>query len=107
MLKETLSIPCVRHSPLTGRKISNISLCGGAGSFLIKNAIKAKSDVFLTADLKYHDFFLADNKILLADIGHYESEQFTKELLFHLIRKKFPNFAVRISEINTNPVNYL
>jgi dinuclear metal center YbgI/SA1388 family protein len=87
--------------------VKRVALCGGSGSFLLKEAIKQKADIFITADFKYHQFFDAENKIIIADIGHYESEQYTKELFYDLIMKKFPKFAVRLSKINTNPVNYL
>ena len=97
----------IRHSPLIGKKVKRVAVCGGAGSFLIPEAIRSQSTVFLTGDLKYHQFFEAENKIVLADIGHFESEQYTCELFYELIMKKFPNFAVRLTEIDTNPVNYL
>ncbi len=97
----------VRYSPLLNKKIKKVAVCGGAGSFLIKQAISAKADVLLTGDLKYHQFFEPEGKLLVADIGHFESEQFTKEVFYELLTKKFPKFAVRLSEVNTNPVNYL
>jgi len=97
----------VRHSPLLGRPIRRVALCGGAGSFLIPNALSAGADLFITADLKYHDFFLADGRMILVDIGHFESEQFTIELLADHLAEKFHNFAVLKTSINTNPVNYL
>jgi dinuclear metal center YbgI/SA1388 family protein len=106
-LKKKLKTACVRHSRLLGKPILKVALCGGSGSFLLNDAIGSESDVFITSDYKYHQFFDADGKILIADVGHFESEQFTKELLFDVIRKKFPTFAVHLSEINTNPVNYL
>jgi dinuclear metal center YbgI/SA1388 family protein len=105
-VKEAFRIPVIRHSAFTGRMVNRVSLCGGAGSFLISRAIAAKSDVFLTADLKYHDFFEADRKILLADIGHFESEQFTSDLVYGLLKEKFPTFAVLKTGVITNPVNY-
>jgi dinuclear metal center YbgI/SA1388 family protein len=97
----------VRYSGLTGRKIRKVALCGGAGSSLMHDAISAQADAFITADIKYHNFFEAENKILIADIGHYESEKFSSEILHDLIIKKFPTFAVRFSEINSNPISYL
>jgi dinuclear metal center YbgI/SA1388 family protein len=106
-LKKALSTPCIRHTALLGKKVKKIAVCGGAGSFLLNDAIASGSDVFVTADYKYHQFFDADGKIIVADVGHFESEQFTKELLFEVIREKFPTFAVHLSETNTNPVNYL
>ena len=88
------------------KKVKKVAVLGGSGSFAISNAKQKGADVFMTADLKYHDFFQAENRILLADIGHYESEQFTKDLLTAYLSEKFPNFAVLNSEINTNPVHY-
>ncbi len=82
-------------------------MCGGAGSFLLNEAIANGADVFITSDFRYHQFFDTESKIVIADIGHYESEQFTKELLYEILKKKFPKFALRLSKINTNPVNYL
>jgi putative NIF3 family GTP cyclohydrolase 1 type 2 len=82
-------------------------VCGGSGSFLLNDAIRQNADVFITADFKYHQFFDAENKIIIADIGHYESEQFTKELIFELLQQKFPNFVLHFSETNTNPIKYL
>ena len=87
--------------------VSKIAVCGGSGSFLIQDAIHSGADVFITADVKYHEFFSAENKIVLADIGHYESEQFTKELFYDLLIKKNYNFAIQISKVNTNPINYI
>lgn len=106
-LKKVSNCKCIKHSDLLNKKIKKVAICGGSGSFLIKDAIAAKADIFITGDVKYHDFFEAENKILIADIGHFESEQFTKELLYTIITKKFPNFAVLISENNTNPIHYL
>jgi dinuclear metal center YbgI/SA1388 family protein len=96
----------IRYSGLTGKQISKVALCGGAGASFIANAIASGADAYVTADLKYHDFFIAENKILLVDMGHYESEKFSVEILKDLIIKKFPKFAVRFSETNTNPINY-
>jgi dinuclear metal center YbgI/SA1388 family protein len=96
----------LRHSQLLDKPIQKIALCGGSGAFLIHDAQAAKADVFLTADLKYHDFFEADNKLLVIDAGHFETEQFTKELIADIIQKKIPNFAPLISEVNTNAVHY-
>jgi dinuclear metal center YbgI/SA1388 family protein len=97
----------VRYSKLSGRKIRRVALCGGSGSSLIKLAISSGADAFITADIKYHNFFDAENRILLVDTGHFESEKFSTEILYDLIIKKFPKFAVRFSETNTNPINYL
>ncbi len=105
-LKDKMQTKMIRHSKLTGKKIKKVAVLGGSGSFAISHAKQEGADVFVTADLKYHDFFQAENEILLADIGHYESEQFTKNLLTAYLSEKFPNFAVLNSEINTNPVHY-
>ena len=106
-VKEKLKIKVIRHTALINKKIKRVAVCGGAGSFLLPNAIMAGADVFITADFKYHEFFDADQKIIVADVGHYESEQFTQELLFKLITKKFPSFVLLLTEQNTNPINYL
>lgn len=106
-LKETFDANGVRYSPLLNKKIKKVAICGGSGSFLIKKAITQGADVFVTGDMKYHQFFDADKKILIADVGHYESEQVTKELFYEILTKKFPKFAIRLTEINSNPINYL
>ena len=97
----------VRYSRLTGRPVKKVALCGGSGASFIGNAISSGADAFVTADIKYHNYFDAENMILLVDTGHFESEKFTTEILYDLIIKKFPKFAVRFSETNTNPINYL
>ena len=97
----------VRFSKLREKKINKVALCGGAGIGFLNDAFKSGADVYVTSDMKYHDFFNAENRILLVDIGHYESEKFSTEILYDLIIKKFPTFAVRFSETNTNPINYL
>jgi dinuclear metal center YbgI/SA1388 family protein len=96
----------IRYSKLTGKFIKRVALCGGSGASLLNEAVASGADAFITADLKYHNFFDADNKILLVDSGHFESEKFSTEILYGLINKKFPKFAVRFSETNTNPINY-
>jgi len=106
-LKERMQTKCVRHSSLLGKPIKKVAVLGGSGSFAIQAAQSAQADVFITADLKYHDFFTAEKRILLADIGHYESEQYTKNLLVAYLSKKMPNFAIILSNTNTNPVKYL
>lgn len=106
MLKNVFSIPFVRHSKLLHKKIEKVAVCGGAGSFLLKDAIAAKADIFVTGEIKYHQFFDAENKIIIADVGHYESEQFTTELFVELLTKKFSTFAVHLSKVKSNPVNY-
>ena len=106
-LKELTQAGVVRHTSLRNKGIKKVALCGGSGAFLIGKAKSAGADVYITGDVKYHEFFDADGQIVIADIGHYESEQFTKELLISYINEKFPTFAVQISEVNTNPINYL
>ena len=106
-LKLNMQTDCVRHTPLVKQQIKTVAVCGGSGSFLLKNAMAAKADIFITADFKYHEFFDAENKIVIADIGHYESEQFTKDLIYDLLVKNFTKFAVRLSKVNTNPIKYL
>lgn len=106
MLKTNMKTGPIRHTKMLGRPIKSVAVCGGAGSFLLDHAIASGADIFVTGDFKYHQFFDADGKILIADIGHYESEQFTPELLKDLLNKNFPTFATRLSETNTNPINY-
>jgi putative NIF3 family GTP cyclohydrolase 1 type 2 len=106
-IKEVFGCRMIRHTALLNHKIHRVAVCGGSGSFLISKAIAEKADLFISADFKYHDFFEAEKKIVLADIGHYESEQFTKEVLKEIVLKKFPTFALRLSEVKTNPVLYL
>ncbi len=106
-LKKTMKTDCIRHSELLKKQIKRVAVLGGSGSFAIEAAKRAGADAFISADFKYHDFFKAENTILLADIGHYESEQFTKDLLHSFLKKKITNFAVLLSQINTNPISYL
>lgn len=106
-LKNTMQTDCIRYTNISSNTIKSVALCGGAGSFLLKKAIHQKADVFITGDFKYHQFFDAEDKIIIADIGHYESEQFTKDLIYRILSEKFSNFAFLISKINTNPINYL
>ncbi len=105
-VKERLDVPALRHSELLGRPVRRVALCGGSGSFLINDAKRCKADVYLTADVKYHDFFDADNEILIVDAGHFETEQFTKQLFADIILKKNPKFAVQISSVKTNSIRY-
>ena len=105
-LKDKMKTDCIRHSKLLKKPIKKIAVLGGSGSFAIETAKQAGANVFVTADLKYHDFFKAENSILLADIGHYESEQYTKELLASFLNKKISNFAIILSQINTNSITY-
>ncbi len=107
LLKEKMQLQCIRHTTLTDNKIQKVAVCGGAGSFLLEHAKRAGADVFVTADFKYHEFFDAEKQLVIADIGHYESEVYTKELIYEIINKKFTKFAVNLSEENTNPISYL
>lgn len=105
-LKDRMKADVVRHTKLTGKPVKKVAVCGGSGGFLLKQAIAAGAEVFVTADYKYHEFFDAEGKIVIADIGHFESEQFTQHLLYEIIQKKISNFALRLTEINTNPIKY-
>jgi putative NIF3 family GTP cyclohydrolase 1 type 2 len=106
LLKQKFNLPLIRHTLLLNRPVRRIALCGGAGSFLISKALAAGAEFFVTADIKYHEFFDANDRIVIADIGHFESEQFTIDLLQQVLAKKFPTFAVLKSGTQTNPVNY-
>ena len=103
-IKKTFEVGCLRHNKLLGREIQTVALCGGAGAFLMPLAIRNRADVFITGEIKYHDYFGHDTDILLAEIGHYESEQYTKEIFYTIIRDLFPNVEVQQSKINTNPI---
>lgn len=105
-VKETFNAGGIRHTALLNKPVKKVAVCGGSGAFLISTARQQQADVYLTADVKYHDFFEAAGKILLVDVGHYESEQFTIALLYDLLVEKFPNFAVLKTGVNTNPVKY-
>lgn len=105
-LKESFKTPVIRHTAFLSRSIKKVAVCGGAGSFLISKALAANVDIYITADMKYHEFFDANERMLIADIGHYESEQFTIDLLREILEQKFPTFAVLKTEVKTNPVNY-
>jgi putative NIF3 family GTP cyclohydrolase 1 type 2 len=106
LLKKTFHLSVIRHTPLRGKSVRKVALCGGAGSFLLKKARNEGVDFFVTADLKYHEFFDAENTLVAADIGHYESEQFTTDLLADYLLEKFPTFAVFKTGLVTNPVQY-
>ena len=106
-LKQVFKANGIRYTAPLHKKVKKIALCGGSGSFLVKDAITAKADVFISGDFKYHQFFDAGNKLLIADIGHYETEQFTPEIFYEVISKKLPTFAAYLSHLNTNPINYL
>ena len=105
-LKDILKVPVIRHSPLLGKMVGKVALCGGSGGFLIPDAIGQKADFFISAEIKYHQFFEAERKLVIADAGHYETEQFTCNLMADYLKKNFANFAVQISETTVNPVNY-
>lgn len=106
-VKTQMNAEVIRHTVFTGKKVAKVAVCGGSGSFLLKQVIAAGANVFITADFKYHEFFNAEGKLVIADIGHFETEQFTQGLLAEIISKKFPNFAIRLTKINTNPVQYI
>ena len=106
-LKKTMQTACIRHSELLHKKIKKVAVLGGAGSFAISDAKRAGADAYVSADFRYHEFFKAEKDILLADIGHYESEQFTKNLLVDYLTKKFSNFAIVLSQKSTNPIYYI
>lgn len=106
IIKEAFGLQVIKHTALLGKPVKKVTVCGGAGSFLIGNAKAAGADFFITSDVKYHEFFDAENKLVIADIGHWESEQFTPDLLISLLQAKFPTFAVLKSEVDTNSVGY-
>lgn len=106
LLKDNMELKVVKHTKGGADLIKTIAICGGSGSFLLKSAIQQQADVYVSADFKYHEYFDAEDKLMICDIGHYESEKFTKMLLNELIVKNFPTFAVILSKTNTNPVNY-
>jgi dinuclear metal center YbgI/SA1388 family protein len=105
-IKEKFNLLVIKHTGLLGKPVKKVALCGGAGSFLIGAATAAGADFYISADIKYHEFFDANNRLVIADIGHYESEQFTIGLLFDILREKFPTFAVLKTGVKTNPVHY-
>lgn len=106
LLKQKFKCSSIRHTSLLDRPIKTVALCGGSGGFLLPQAKQANADIFVTADYKYHEFFDAEDQIIIADIGHFESEQYTTNLLVDILTKKFPNFAVTLTGINTNPIKY-
>jgi dinuclear metal center YbgI/SA1388 family protein len=106
-LKSKMKVETIRYTALKGKKVKKVAVCGGSGSFLLHSAIAHQADVFITADFKYHQFFDAEGRIIIADIGHYESEQFTMELFYEILKKKFSTFALQLTKINTNPIKYL
>ena len=106
-VKSVFNCPFIKHTRLLHKPVKKIALCGGSGSFLLKDALREKADVFISSDFKYHQFFDADDKIVIVDIGHNEAEQYTKEIFYDLLIKNFTSFAIHLSEVNTNPTNYL
>ena len=106
LLKEKFNLSVIRHTLLLDKQVKKIALCGGAGSFLVGAAVASGADFFITGDIKYHEFFDANQRLVVADIGHFESEQFTIDLLFDILSQKFPTFAVLKTGVNTNPVQY-
>ena len=106
LLKERFGLSMLRYTALTGKPVKTVALCGGAGSFLIGAAIATGAGFYISSDIKYHEFFDANGRLVIADIGHYESEQFTIDLLFELISEKFLNFAIQKTGVKTNPVQY-
>lgn len=106
-VKERMNVGVIRHSKLLDKKIKKVAVLGGSGAFAINHAIASGADLYITADIKYHEFYKAENKLVIADIGHYETEQYTKNLLVDYLTKKFTNFAIVLSVCNTNPVKYL
>jgi putative NIF3 family GTP cyclohydrolase 1 type 2 len=105
-LKIGMELQTIRHTRLPEKKIQSVAVCGGSGSFLLSKAIQANADAFVTADFKYHEFFDAENRVVIADIGHYESEIYTKDLLQEVLMRKFPTFAINFSKTVTNPISY-
>lgn len=107
LVKTAFQCKALRHSPLVKKEIKKVALCGGSGASLIPDAIRQQADIYITGDIKYHDFFAAEHHLIIADIGHYESEQYTKDIFYELLTKKISKFAVQFSKVNTNPINYL
>ena len=105
MLRDTFDVECLMHNELTGREIRYIALCGGAGAFLLDKAKAFGADAFVTGEFHYHDYFGNDD-ILMVEMGHYQSEQFTKNIFRDLLSERFPDLRIEMTEINTNPINY-
>jgi putative NIF3 family GTP cyclohydrolase 1 type 2 len=106
LVKHAFNCGTIKYTKKLGKAIKKVAVCGGSGSFLISQGKAKQADAFITSDVKYHEFFDADNRIFLMDIGHYESEQFTSNLIADILKKKFTTFAVHLTGINTNPINY-
>jgi len=107
LVKKALNIKYLKHNKLINKQVETVAICGGSGSFLIDKAARQKADLYISGDIKYHEFFEHQGIMTIVDAGHYETEQYTKELIHAILTKKFPNFAIRISETNTNPVSFL
>ncbi|MEZ5045424.1 MAG: Nif3-like dinuclear metal center hexameric protein [Chitinophagaceae bacterium] len=105
-VKKSLKTNTIKYTKSAIKQIEKIAICGGSGSFLIQQALKQDADAFISADFKYHQFFESEQKLMILDIGHYESEQFTQEIFYELLSEKFPNFAIHFTQVNTNPINY-
>ncbi|HXB43530.1 MAG TPA: Nif3-like dinuclear metal center hexameric protein, partial [Puia sp.] len=105
-IKQAFDLKVIKHTQLLGNPVKKVALCGGAGSFLISKALASGADFFISSDIKYHEFFDANNRLIVADIGHFESERFTIDLLHEILVKKFPTFAVLKTALDTNPVEY-
>ena len=106
-LKESFEVGVIKHTSLVHKEIKTVAVCGGTGSFLIEQAKRKNADIFISSDIKYHEFFDANETLIIADIGHYESEQFTVNLIYENLKEKFSNFALHLTEVNTNPVKYI
>ena len=106
-VKALFGIRCMRHNQLRGRKIRRVALCGGAGGFLLSDAIAQGADAFLTGEMRYHDYFGHEDELLIAEMGHYESEQYTIDLLAEVLHRQFPELKIVRTSLNTNPINYL
>jgi len=106
-LKEKMSLNTIKSPALRSKNVEKVAVCGGSGRFLLNDAIRQGADVFISSDFKYHEYFDADSNTVIADIGHFESEQFTTKMLWEILTEKFSNFASHYTKVNTNPVNYL
>ena len=106
-VKKIFEAGCVKHTRLTGRLIQKVAVCGGAGAFLMEKAVREHADAFVTGEIKYHDYFYYEDSILAAEIGHYESEQYTRDIIKELLDRKFPTLRTELTRINTNPIKYL
>jgi putative NIF3 family GTP cyclohydrolase 1 type 2 len=105
-LKEKMGLSVIKHNKEINRKIKRVAICGGAGSFLISQAKNKKADIYISSDIKYHEFFDADERLIIADIGHYESERFTNEIFYAILKENFANIALHLGQTVTNPIKY-